>query len=155
METSVFMPLKTLTLEVLPPVDAPKTRLLSISDSPADHKALHRALDHKQWQLITAHTCRSAIRRLSKGVDAVFTESSLPDGTWKDILNHTMLFANPPQLVVTSRLADAYLWSEVLNLGGFDVLAKPLDEKEIRQVLDAIVRYHVRGRLRVRTAGTP
>jgi hypothetical protein len=59
----------------------------------------------------------------------------------------------PPQLVVTSRLADAYLWSEVLNLGGFDVLAKPLMEKEVRQVLDSVSRFRSESTRRVRVAG--
>jgi hypothetical protein len=31
---------------------------------------------------------------------------------------------------VTSRLADERLWSEVLNLGGYDVLPQPLDRNE-------------------------
>jgi DNA-binding response OmpR family regulator len=40
----------------------------------------------------------------------------------------------PPLLVVTSRVADDRLWSEVLNLGGYDVLAKPLNTKEVFHV---------------------
>jgi hypothetical protein len=32
---------------------------------------------------------------------------------------------------VISRLADEYLWAEVLNLGGHDVLAKPLRQAEV------------------------
>ena len=42
-----------------------------------------------------------------------------------------------PPLVVTSRLADDYLWSEVLNLGGWDVLAKPFRQQEVLYVLDS------------------
>jgi DNA-binding response OmpR family regulator len=34
-------------------------------------------------------------------------------------------------LIVTSRLADERLWVEALNLGAFDVLAKPFDQKEL------------------------
>jgi DNA-binding response OmpR family regulator len=37
---------------------------------------------------------------------------------------------SPPKLIVTSRLADERLWSEVLNLGGFDVLAQPFNPRE-------------------------
>jgi FixJ family two-component response regulator len=43
----------------------------------------------------------------------------------------------PPPLIVTSRHADNRLWGEVLNLGGFDVLAKPLDEDEVRRVVES------------------
>jgi hypothetical protein len=41
----------------------------------------------------------------------------------------------------------------VLNLGGFDVLAKPLVEKEVRQVLEAVARNHLRTERRIQTAG--
>jgi DNA-binding response OmpR family regulator len=157
-ETPALAPFKAMPSDVwmLPQVIESKARLLSVSDNPSDHRALSRMIDHNMWQLITANTCRIGIRRLAKGVDVVFCESSLTDGTWKDILKNISIASmeKPPQLVVTSRLADAYLWSEVLNLGGFDVLAKPLSEKEVRQVLEAISRYQRRrGERRVQTAG--
>jgi len=41
----------------------------------------------------------------------------------------------PPLLVVTSRKADDTLWSEVLNLGGYDVLAQPYERAEVVRIL--------------------
>ncbi len=40
-----------------------------------------------------------------------------------------------PNLIVTSRLADEGLWAEVLNLGGYDVLAQPFDAEEVYRVV--------------------
>ena len=52
------------------------------------------------------------------------------------------MLENPPKLIVTSRLADAKLWGEVLNLGGFDVLEKPFIPAEVyRVVAEAWRRY--------------
>jgi FixJ family two-component response regulator len=65
----------------------------------------------------------------------VVCERDLPDGSWKDILDMTMLLDSPPPLIVASRLADDYLWAEVLNLGGYDVLTKPLDESEVHRTV--------------------
>jgi hypothetical protein len=42
-----------------------------------------------------------------------------------------------PLLIVASRLADEYLWAEVLNLGGHDVLAKPFQGAEVQWVLES------------------
>jgi len=112
-------------------------------------------IDHSAWQLSAAGTCREAYKQLRRnGTLAVFSECDLPDGTWKDLLGYVSEMPQPPALIVTSRLADAYLWSEVLNLGGFDVLAKPFIEKEVRQVLASALRYRVEepGR-RTRAAG--
>jgi FixJ family two-component response regulator len=36
-----------------------------------------------------------------------------------------------PSLIVTSRLADNRLWAEAMNLGAWDVLAKPFDRSEL------------------------
>ena len=130
----------------------PKARILSISANPADHAGLNRMIDHKLWQLVTARNCRSAVHKIDRDFAVVFSECALPDGTWRDILDRLSRLDAPPQLVVTSRLADAYLWSEVLNLGGFDVLAKPLNGVEVRQVLAAISRHRA-GSARVLAAG--
>ena len=62
-------------------------------------------------------------------------ESELPDGTWQNVLSELDRMPCPPLLVVTSRLADERLWSEVLNLGGYNVLAKPLDMREVFHVV--------------------
>ena len=36
-----------------------------------------------------------------------------------------------PRLIVFSRQVDDRLWAEVLNLGGFDVLATPFRKEEL------------------------
>jgi DNA-binding NtrC family response regulator len=134
--------------------DRPRARILSVSAARLDHTTLYRMIDHTAWQLAAAGTCREAYKQLrNSGTLVVFSECDLPDGTWKDLLGHVMEMAQPPAVIVTSRLADAYLWSEVLNLGGFDVLAKPFVEKEVRQVLASALRYRVEPVRRTRAAG--
>lgn len=43
-------------------------------------------------------------------------------------------------LVVTSRDANNTLRMEVLNLGGYDVLAKPLNEEEMKRAVSGALR---------------
>jgi len=57
------------------------------------------------------------------------------DHSWKNVLDKLAEKDGPPRLIVMSRLADERLWAEVLNLGGYDVLAKPLDSEELRRVV--------------------
>jgi len=66
----------------------------------------------------------------------VVCDRDLADCDWRDVLGVTAALPNPPPVIVTSRLADEYLWAEVINLGGFDVLAKPLDKQEVSRVLN-------------------
>ena len=78
----------------------------------------------------TVNGFREACGHLSNaGNPVVICEKSLPDGEWKDLLGKT------PRLIVTSHAADEALWAEVLNLGGYDVLAQPFDEQEVRRVV--------------------
>jgi len=127
----------------LPRLVQRRARIVSISPSADDHAALRRVIDHTQWRIVTAGTCREAFKILDRANTLlIFCESSLRDGTWKEILAHIADKPEPPLLVVTSRIADNYLWAEVLNLGGYDVLAKPFAENEIRQVLASVWARH-------------
>lgn len=113
-----------------------KSLVLCISASRDDQAALRRILDGIAWQLWVVSNCHEAINQLRRGaVSIILCDSELEDGSWKDVLNHIRGVTHPPLLVVTSRLADEYLWAEVLNLGGYDVLAKPFNKREVHHVL--------------------
>jgi CheY-like chemotaxis protein len=128
--------------------------VLSASPSAEDHKMLRRALRDAPWNIVAVSTYANAIARLTwDPVSIVVCERELPGGTWQDVLHHITRKPEPPLLIVTSRLADEYLWVEVLNLGGYDVLAKPFDEAEVRRVLAGAWTQKVSPIRRVRAAG--
>ena len=53
------------------------------------------------------------------------------------MLEQVTILPDPPSVIVTSRLADDRLWAEVLNLGAYDVLAKPFDRTEAIRAVGA------------------
>ena len=57
------------------------------------------------------------------------------------MLGHFKGLLHPPALIVTSRLADERRWAEALNLGAWDVLAKPLDRREVLRSVRAACQY--------------
>jgi DNA-binding response OmpR family regulator len=68
------------------------------------------------------------------------------------MLEHISRLPDAPLLIVTSRLADERLWAEALNLGAYDVLAKPFDTAEVVRVVSlAWQHWHTR-RIRVGAA---
>lgn len=110
--------------------------VLSVSPVPQDHLMLRHALDSAKWRVVAVATRRGALERLRVNtVSVIVCESVLEDGTWRDLLDHNR---DGTPVIVTSRLADEYLWSEVLNLGGYDVLAKPFSDREVRHVLQTV-----------------
>ena len=42
-----------------------------------------------------------------------------------------------PNVIVTAAISDEALWAEVLNLGGYDVLAQPFDSIEVSRVVSS------------------
>jgi DNA-binding response OmpR family regulator len=111
--------------------------VLIISPFKEDHAALLRVLGGCHCDARAVGTCQEALAiLLDQPVAIVICEHDLPDGTWQDIRNGPFEECNRPLLIVTSRIADEHLWVEVLNQGGYDVLAKPLDQKEVARVID-------------------
>jgi len=116
--------------------DCPRIRILSISPNSGDHAILGRVLEGLACEISTAANCRQAAAQLSRErISVVFSESLLEDGTWKRVLDLIQKCSNPPLLIVTSLQADEHLWAEVLNIGGYDVVAKPLNPREVRHIL--------------------
>jgi DNA-binding response OmpR family regulator len=119
------------------------TTVLTIGEFEQDRPLLHDIFRTYGWTLLEACDRRHAMACLERNpVDVVLAESDLPNWNWKKILNDLRRLAQPPQLIVTSRTADDYLWSEVLNFGGYDVLPQPFDRDEVERVIAAACRQH-------------
>src|ERR1035437_1645741 len=118
--------------------------ILSVSPVPADHVALERLFvgfapgdgTPSRWQVSATATLSLALSALRHFPSpAVVCERYLPEGYGRDLLKHTKRLSNPPLVIVTSRHADDYLWTEALNLGAHNVLAKPYDPSETGRVV--------------------
>jgi DNA-binding response OmpR family regulator len=118
--------------------------ILSVSPMEQDHIWLDRILNHAEcsacneptWTLLPILTLADALPLLRENrMRIVLAEGDLLPGTWRDVLAEIVVLPDPPLLIVTSRLADERLWAEALNLGAYDVLAKPFDREEVVRVL--------------------
>jgi hypothetical protein len=114
--------------------------VLSVSPSEDDHFHLLDIFSSPQRSLypdlsftMTARgTIWTAKNVLKQGrISIVLCEHDLSTGSWKELLDFAERLPAPPPVVVTSRLADERMWAEVLNLGGYDVLARPFSSEEV------------------------
>jgi CheY-like chemotaxis protein len=124
---------------------AQTVKILSVSPSDADHAALRQILQPAEttpemncrWMVHPVSTAASTAEVLAQEeIPIVISECNLSSGTWQTILEVISPLAQPPLLIVASRVADERLWAEALNLGAWDVLAKPFDSQEVIRVLD-------------------
>jgi DNA-binding NtrC family response regulator len=113
-----------------------------VSSNEDDLRSLRDMLGKEQWIVRYAQTCHEARYWMEREKPAVVAcERALPDGTWKDLHRMATSMAHPPPVVVVSRHADENLWAEVLNLGGYDVLATPLEKNEVSRVMEMASRH--------------
>jgi DNA-binding NtrC family response regulator len=111
--------------------------------SPSLNRALSGILEGASRPLAVLHSpdCGQALAHLADSrISVVICETLLPDGSWKDLLACMARAEASSVLVVTSKVADEWLWAEVLNLGGYDVLAQPFDREEVTRVVRSAVR---------------
>jgi DNA-binding NtrC family response regulator len=107
--------------------------ILAVFPVGEDRSALETILGQSDWQLQFAETFQEAQTHLrTSPVGVVISEGRLPGGrTWKDLLGELQKLPDPRPLIVADRLADDRLWAEVLNLGGYDLLTKPFNTREV------------------------
>jgi len=117
--------------------------VLSVSPIEEDHVFLEDLMNHSEWTLCPnskwtiyrSCTLASALTILRESrIPIVVCECDLAPGTWQEMLAQLALLPNPPFLIVTSLLADEHLWAEALNIGAYDVLAKPFDRQEVIRI---------------------
>ena len=112
---------------------------LLISPAERDHQILGNLFREQNWTLYSAHSLGSACAMLRRRVvPVVITERDLPDGDWRGVLEAVHSLPSPPLVIVTSLKADERLWAEALNLGAYDVLAKPFSRTELIRVLGSV-----------------
>lgn len=111
--------------------------LLVVSPYSEDGPCLQSILGDRGWTIYSETGPATAVRLLRRvRIPIVLCERDLASENWIPVFEQSRETANPPLMIVASRTADNYLWAEVLNLGGFDVLAKPFSRDEVRRVLD-------------------
>jgi DNA-binding response OmpR family regulator len=118
------------------PVECEGVKVLLVSPLDDDHRFLTQILRHSKWKYYVVRSRAEALTFLrDNAVPVLICEADLIDGTWRDLLDETARMEHAPLLIVTSRLADDALWAEVLNLGGYNVLAQPFDSREVFRVV--------------------
>lgn len=118
-----------------------RTRLIVVAPFDEDLIVLLDILGRTNWDFSWWMSCAETVATLQKEVvPVVVCESALPDGSWQALLAEATKLTEPPLLIVTSRLADERLWAEALNLGAYDVLAKPFGADEVVHVISSAFR---------------
>lgn len=114
-----------------------KINVLIVSPSESEHAVLRSVLTSGRWVLSRAANTQSARRQLRTAADpfsVILCECDQAPSAWHEILDFIADLPNAPLLIVASCFADERLWADALNLGAYDVLAKPFEAEEVIRV---------------------
>jgi hypothetical protein len=94
------------------------------------------------WRLFEAQDREFSMECLEHNpVQVVISKADMANWNWRHVLDDLQELAKPPQLIVTSRTAEESLWAEVLNIGGYDVMALPFERFEVERVIASAYRH--------------
>jgi DNA-binding NtrC family response regulator len=115
--------------------------VLFVHDESEPLIALEKALEGQPMHVCHARNCREALGLLvnSKPPHLVFTDTTLPDGTWVDVLALAAKALAPVNVIVVARWVDIRLYVEVIDCGAFDFLVPPFVPSDLAHVVRCAV----------------
>jgi CheY-like chemotaxis protein len=111
-------------------------RLLAILPGTEDAAQLRRIAGDLGWSVAIVNTPAEAMARLqAEPVTAAICDQDLPEEDWRVVMNRIAALPKSPCVLLASRVMDQYLWNEVIQCRGYDVVSKPFQSEELRRVL--------------------
>lgn len=106
--------------------------VLAVTTHDEDRVALERIFSSAGWRFHHTGDPGSAVQLIEAfGIPVVICDAQMDRCSWQDLHAHAAKSPVAPAVIIAARSADDCLWAEVLNVGGFDVLAKPFEKQEV------------------------
>lgn len=104
-------------------------------------RLLKQALEGQSIKVNWLRNYREALPLLKEAEPPhlVFTEPSLPDGTWADVVKLALEARKAVKVIVVSRLIDVRFYVETMASGAFDFIVPPMTSDEFVHILAGAV----------------
>lgn len=112
-------------------------RALLVHDQEEPLGELTRILENLHFEVVHTRSCSEAIQAL-KGESApsvVFTDVTLPDGTWKDVVGALKELPSAADVILVSRVVDDRLYITALESGAADFVVPPFRESDVAYII--------------------
>jgi FixJ family two-component response regulator len=110
---------------------------LAIITSHADRTQLERIFEKAGWNIVFDDGIEAAADKRHMPIPViVLYDRDLPSVDWRQAVQQ--LASGQPRrgVILASSVVDDYLWEEVIQLGGYDVLSKPFREDEVIHAIE-------------------
>src|SRR6266545_1355706 len=123
-----------------------RSGVLFVSPHPEDASRLSQILGPLPVEVDHVQDLTHARTRLEREhYPVILSDTELPDGEWLDVLDLAREKSPEAQVILTTRFADARLWTEALGRGVYDLLVQPFEAPEVRRILAAACGCRVHG----------
>jgi DNA-binding response OmpR family regulator len=111
-------------------------RLLAITADIENEIGLRRIAADNGWRVASARTSQEAIAAMESHEYAlVICDRDLPGEDWREVLWRLTSLSQRTCILLASPVADEYLWNEVIQHRGYDVLTKPYRYDELKRAI--------------------
>src|SRR5215472_16898705 len=119
---------------------------LLVHDQPYPLESLKAVLRDLSVETFSVRTCEEAGRLITQTEpQLVFTDTSLPDGSWADVVRMAEMASSPVDVVVVGAKEDIKLYLSALERGAFDFVLPPFEHEALEFVVES-ARQDVRRR---------
>jgi DNA-binding NtrC family response regulator len=118
-----------------------RLRILAVAIPGADRSLLaHMGKEHG-WDLCFCPALEEALAALPTGdFTVILCDRDQPGLPWRQVLAHLVAHSPKTSILLVSPVNDDFLWREVVQCGGYDVLARPLRGDSAVQAIHAAAR---------------
>lgn len=117
--------------------DRPPLPVLVASERDEDQRTLQLLLRGTRWSPVPVNRWRDAAELVERYVlPVVLCDRDLPGMEWQPGIGTLRRPGYRPSVILLSGVADPYLWDELVQAGGFDILTRPFRRDQTLAMID-------------------
>ncbi len=119
-----------------------RTNVVALVVSDEDRKVLRSISDRESVEIHFAESrvdAWDALTRLNSPL--VLYDRDWPDAEWRTTVQAFSSSSHRCCVILASRVADDYLWQELIRCGGYDLLTKPFRPDDVARALRLALSY--------------
>jgi two-component system response regulator HydG len=119
-----------------------RLKILVLSMSLDDRLLMEQLAKHHHWVLRFTHSPQEGFALASENhFEVVLCDRNQYGYPWREVIDRLAAISPQSCILLVSPLKEDYLWRDVLQQGGYDVLTRPLSEPAVLHAIDAVMRF--------------
>ncbi len=116
--------------------------ILIVDDEESIRFTFERFLTSEGYSVATASTFKEAMERIKEGgIELIFADFNLPDGTGIDLLEELSLRKDKCHVIIMTAYPSVEIARETLLMGSCGYILKPLRQDDVIQSAKAAMQY--------------